>query len=251
MFDDHDLTADRFLGGRLVILQPRDGYRAAMDPVLLAAAVAARPGDRVLDIGCGAGVAGLCLGRRVPGVLLTGLEVQADYAALAGRNAAANGIAMNVLTGDIAQPPGALTALSFDHVMMNPPYFAPQDGTAARDPGRERAQRVATPLELWLTLAARRLRPGGWVTLIQTTERLRDVLAALPPALGSVSILPLAPRAGRPAHRFVLRARKGGRAALRMAAPLVLHDGPAHLRDGDDASAAGNAILREAAALTF
>ncbi|MGB7263813.1 MAG: methyltransferase, partial [Albidovulum sp.] len=87
MFGANELTEDGFLGGRLRISQPRDGYRAAMDPVLLAAAVPARAGDTVLELGCGAGVASLCLASRVPGLALTGLELQSGYAALARANA--------------------------------------------------------------------------------------------------------------------------------------------------------------------
>ena len=79
------LSQDGFLGGRLAIWQPRVGYRAAMDPVLLAAAVAARAGESVLELGCGVGVASLCLGSRVPGLALTGLELQPAYARLARR----------------------------------------------------------------------------------------------------------------------------------------------------------------------
>ena len=56
MFAPEDLTQDRFLDGRLTVSQPRKGYRAAMDPVLLAAACPARPGQSVLELGCGAGV---------------------------------------------------------------------------------------------------------------------------------------------------------------------------------------------------
>ncbi|WP_370553443.1 hypothetical protein [Falsirhodobacter sp. alg1] len=47
MFDESHLTEDGFLDGRLRILQPRDGYRAATDPVFLAAAVPAKQGDLV------------------------------------------------------------------------------------------------------------------------------------------------------------------------------------------------------------
>ena len=87
MFDDGELSTDAFLGGRLSIMQPIRGYRAAADPVLLAAAVPARAGDAVLELGCGAGVASLCLGQRVPGLIQFGLELQPAYAALARRNA--------------------------------------------------------------------------------------------------------------------------------------------------------------------
>mgnify|MGYP003408994725 CR=1 FL=1 len=59
MFAPEDLTDDKFLCGKLQLLQPRKGYRAATDPVLLAAAVPARSGQSVLDLGCGAGAAAL------------------------------------------------------------------------------------------------------------------------------------------------------------------------------------------------
>ena len=57
-----ETTDNAFLGGRVQLLQPRRGYRAGVDPVLLAAAVAARPGEAVLELGCGVGTALLCLG---------------------------------------------------------------------------------------------------------------------------------------------------------------------------------------------
>lgn len=247
MFAADALSDDGFLGGRLRILQPRQGYRAATDPVLLAAAVPARPGESVLELGCGAGVAALCLGRRVPGLALTGLELQPDYAALARRNAARNGIALEVVEGDLAQMPAALRARSFDHVIANPPYFGP--GTAAADPGREMALREATPLADWLAAGLRRLRPGGHLTLIHLAERLPDLLAACGARLGSLTALPLAPREGRAAVRVILQGRKGGRGAFRLLAPLVLHAGAVHLADGDDFSPPARAILREGAAL--
>ena len=60
-FEDDALSCDAFLGGRLRIWQPRAGYRAGIDPVMLAAAVPARPRQSVLELGCGAGTASLCL----------------------------------------------------------------------------------------------------------------------------------------------------------------------------------------------
>ena len=85
---DSGTTRDAFLGGKLRLRQPRRGYRAGIDPVLLAASVPARPGQSVLDLGCGAGAAALCLAARVGGLRLAGLERQADYAELARANAA-------------------------------------------------------------------------------------------------------------------------------------------------------------------
>lgn len=249
MFAEDEISTDAFLGGRLTIAQPRAGYRAAADPVLLAAAVPAAAGQAVLELGCGAGVASLCLGHRVAGLRLVGLELQPAYAALARRNAAANGQAFEVLEGDLAAMPVALRAQEFDHVIANPPYFGAGSGTPARDPGRETAQREATPLRVWIETGLRRLRPGGWITLIQSAERLPEMLVAIEPRAGSVTVLPIAPRAARPAGRVILTARKGGRGRFRLLAPFVLHVGDAHLRDGDDYAPAARAVLREGAAL--
>lgn len=246
---DADLTDDGFLGGRLRILQPRVGYRAATDPVLLAAAVPAKPGQRALELGCGAGVASLCLLSRVPGLSVTGIERQAAYADLARQNAARNSLDLMVIEGDLAQMPKPMLAHSFDHVLANPPYFRASDGTQADDPGREAAFREDTPLTDWTDAALRRLKPGGWLTMIHLTDRLGDILATLSGRAGSVTILPVAPRVGRPASRVILRARKGGKAPLTLLAPFILHDGPDHLRDGDDFSPAARAVLRQGAAL--
>ena len=249
-FADADLTCDGFLDGRVQVWQPRAGFRAAMDTVLLAAAVPAVAGQRVLDLGCGAGVASLCLGARVPGLVLTGVELQADYADLARRNAAANGTALAVFCADLADLPPDLRQVGFDHVMANPPFYPTGGGTAARDAGRELALREALPLADWVAVGLARLRPGGWLTLVQMAERLPDLLLAVA-GRGSVSVLPVTPRAGHRANRVLIRVKKGGRAGFRLLAPLVLHDGAVHRQDGDGYSATARAVLRDGAALDW
>ena len=159
-FAPAELSCDAFLDGRLRLWQPRRGYRAATDPVLLAAFVPARPGERVLELGCGGGTAALCLGRRVPGLELHGLELQPAYAELARLNAAENGLALAVHEGDLRRPPAALRRLVFDHVLANPP-FHPPPATGADDPGRDRAHREGEAgLADWIAagLAAARAR---------------------------------------------------------------------------------------------
>lgn len=246
-FSPEDRTQDLFLGGRLRLSQPRYGYRAATDPVLLAAACPARSGQSVLELGCGVGVASFCLGARVPGLRLHGLEVQAAYAELARDNAQATGIGLAVHEGDLRDMPPALRG-SFDHVMANPPYFAPQDGTAARDPGRETALREETPLSDWVLAARKRLHPGGWLTMIHLAERLPDLLRGMD-GFGAVAVLPLAPRVGRMANRVIVRARKGARGPFRLLAPMVLHEGARHDGDHESYAPEARAILRDGAAV--
>ena len=240
-----ELTRDAFLDGRVTVWQPARGYRAATDPVLLAASVPAHAGQSVLELGCGVGVASLCLAVRVPGLALTGVDVQDGYAALARRNAAANAAPLHVVTADLRALPAGLR--SFDHVIANPPYFAAQ-ATPARDGGRDLAQREDTPLSDWLDVALRRLRDGGWLSVIHLAERLPALLAALD-GRASARVLPLAARAGRPARRVIVQARKGARSPFRLLAPLVIHRGAAHPGDGEHFTDPVRAVMRASAAL--
>jgi len=234
------------------LLQPRRGYRAATDPVFLAAAVPAQPGQAVLDLGCGAGAALLCLGARVPGLHLAGLELQPAYAALARRNAALNGLDADIFAGDIAAPPPALRERSFDHVLTNPPFFAAGTGTASSDSGRACAHgEGSADLAAFLDLGLRRLKPGGSLTVIHRTERLGDMLAALAGRAGDVRILPLAPRAGRRAGRVIVRARKGRATPLVLLPPLDVHAGACHEADAADYSDLAGDVLASGAALTL
>ena len=241
------LTRDAFLDGKVIAWQPREGYRAATDPVFLAASVPARTGQSVLELGCGVGVASLCLAARVPGLDCTGLEVQAEYAALARRNAAANGAALTVVEADLEALPAELRARRFDHVIANPPYYAAQ-GPSARDAGRDKALREDTPLPRWIDTALRRTCDGGHITMIHLTERLPELLAGFA-GRASCLVLPLAARAQRPARRIIVQARKGARAPFVLLPPLVIHQGDAHLGDGDFFTDSARAVLRDCAAL--
>ncbi len=248
-FAEVDLTEDDFLGGQLTIRQPRKGYRAGIDPVFMAAAVSASAGESVLELGCGVGAGLLCLGRRVPGLHLTGIELQADYADLARQNAQSNQMSLQIVTADLRHLPPELKAQNFHHVMANPPYFRRTDGAASRDQGRDLALAGDTPLADWIAVATQRLAPKGHLTLIQKADRLRDVLLAMDGRLGSVMVQPLAPRTGRAAELVIVRACKGGRAAFRLLAPLILHRGDRHERDGESYTAAVRAVLRDGAEL--
>ncbi len=245
-----DVVEDGFLDGRVRLRQPRKGYRAATDPVLLAASVSARAGQSVLDLGCGAGTAALCLAARVPGLDLQGLEIQESYASLARENATLNGVALAVHTGDLRAMPAALKTQTFDGVMLNPPWHEPAN-RGSPDLARDRANRLDIPLGDWIGAALSRLRPGGWIHVIQRAEALPEILTALDVPAGQIAVLPLASRIGRPAKRVIVKARKGAKGPFRLMPALVMHEGPAHLADEDDFTDQARAILRDGAPLEF
>ena len=250
-FAGAELTLDKFLGGAISVLQPRNGFRAGIDSVLIAAAVPAEEGDTVLDLGCGAGTAILCLCSRIPGLDPVGLEIQPDYAELARRNSGRNGVALEILEGSVSNPPSGLKSRSFDHVLANPPYFRAGDGAAARDTGRKIAQCGTTPLEVWVDCALRRLKPGGWLTMILIAERFPALAAALAERAGSVVAKPVYPRSASDAGRFLVRARKGSKGGFRLLAPLVLHQEGTHIEGRARYTNEAVSILRESAGVRF
>lgn len=246
-----DYSLDRFLGGRLSLLQPLQGYRAAVDAPLLAAAVAVRPGDKLAELGCGVGAASFCLLTRlreagIEGVSVTGLELQPALADLAGRNAQDNDFqaAFRVIRGDLAKPPPLLAPHAFDGVFFNPPYQRADQGRASPHVSRALADcEGAQGLADWLQAALRLLKPKGQLTLIQRADRLGELLAALEGRVGGIVLLPLFPGGGRPAKRILLAATKDSRAPLTLLPGLTLHD-----NNGRYTPAAAR-LLRDGAAL--
>lgn len=245
------LTQDAFLGGKLALWQPKSGYRAGIDPVLLAASVEAKSGQSVLDLGCGVGTAALCLAVRVPGLRVSGLEIQQFYAALAARNGAENGVDFTVIEGDLARMPDPLKAQRFDHVIANPPYFEREKTTASKIASKEHATGEVTPLEEWVKQAAKRTAPGGTVTFIHRMARLPELLNAFSARLGSLDVLPISPRANKRPRMVLVRGRMGGRGEFQLCAPWVLHAGEAHDRDAESYTSSTIAVLRHAGALPF
>ena len=232
-----DLTRDGFLDGAVQAWQPRVGFRSASDAVLMAAAVPAKAGETVLELGCGVGVAALCLAHRT-GAQVTGVELEPLYATLALRNG------VDVVQGNVATLPPEIRARSFHHVMFNPPYYAAGAGSDAETVHRAVAMREKLPLIDWLDSAVRRALPGGSVTVILGADRLPDILSVCDDRLGRIVVRPLCSRVETPAKRVIFQATKGARSPFTLLPPLVLHDGKTHVQDGNDASRDAVNILR-------
>jgi tRNA1(Val) A37 N6-methylase TrmN6 len=224
------LTRDAFLGGRLIVSQPGNGFRAGLDSVLLGAAV--NPdASSLLDLGAGAGTAALVALAHNDALTTTLVEADAEMAALAGHNISANGFAerARLLTLDVTAK-GALRAaagLPADHyasVIANPPFFDPRQGTAPAT-GRAAARHMqADVLDLWVKAAATSAAPGGEIIFIHAAAALPALLQAFGARFGAITILPLIPREGRPASRILVRGIKGSRAPLTLCASRALHE---------------------------
>jgi len=225
-----ETTDDRLLDGRVRLLQPAKGYRAGMDAALLAAAVDARAGERVLEAGCGAGAVLFQAAARSPGATFTGVERDLDALALAERNIALNDAEgrVAVRAGDVGRGFAGQGFLApgeppFDVAVANPPFFDDPGALRPPHPSKSGAWMADAGLDAWTRFLLKAVREGGRVIMIHRAERLFDLLALLSASAGSFQVRPVHPFADAPAKRVLVRAVKTGKAPLVLLPPLVLH----------------------------
>jgi tRNA1(Val) A37 N6-methylase TrmN6 len=228
---DDDITADTLLRGRVRIFQPARGSRMTLDPVLLAGFVAP-PYGRFLDIGCGVGPLSFSLLATDPESRGVGVEIQPRLAGLAARGRDANGWSerLEIVEGDVRGLGERLGEGAFDLVITNPPYRTVESSPPS--PNLERAlafNEIALRLAEWVELAARVVRPGGRVAAILPFERAPELQLALRRGrLRPVRIRAVYPRAGEPASRILVEARRIERDLVVIDAtieepPLIVH----------------------------
>jgi tRNA1(Val) A37 N6-methylase TrmN6 len=242
-----DTTEDALLGGRVKFVQPKCGYRAAIDPLLLAAAVSAKGNKKILDVGIGAGAAALCLAARLPQVQIAGIEIQEELANLARHNAEINGFSgrLEVDHADVLAPPKHLVSGTFDYVMTNPPFVEQGRGQGSPNSSKALANvESSVPLEIWINFCLTMLKHKGTLTMIHRADRMHEVLSALAGQAGEAIVYPLWPGPDKkPSKRFILSCRKGVRTPMLLSTGLILHQA-----DGSYTPAAEK-ILRDGEAL--
>ncbi len=240
------LTRDAFLGGRLTVTQPRHGFRAGLDSVLLGASV--DPASRtVLDLGAGVGTAGLVALTYNPDASAVLVEDNAEMLALAEQNGLDNSmdarlsvLALDVVAKGAMRRAAGLPTDYFGTVIANPPFFSVAGGTLARDVGRAGSRHMSPPsLDLWVKTAAASAAPGGEIIFIYPADGLAPLLAGFDQRFGAITLLPLSPRDGEPTTRLLIRAIKGSRAPLTLLATRALHG-----TSGRDFTPEFDAILR-------
>jgi len=238
-------TLDNFLGGRIKLVQPSDGYRAAIDPIFLAASIHPKPHEKILDVGAGVGTASISLAVRCPHAQVFGLEVQSNLVQFAFTNIEANQVKdrVEMVNGDLLSPPSFLKPNSFDHVMTNPPYYEYNRGQSSPDPGKAQANIETVDLGKWIKACLKMLKPRGVFTMIHRAERLSEILHHLRNRVGDLVIYPLWPGGNKPARRILIQGRKNIRGEIRLAQGMMLHGG------AEKYTPEAEAILRHAQAL--
>lgn len=166
-----------------------------------------KPGCRVLDLGCGAGLLLLLCARRELSLTLTGMELDPHAASLARANLAENGLAGEILTCDLREMGPTLRA---DLVVSNPPWYPAGTG-AEGGPGRM----GGCTLPQLCRAAAGALDRKGRFALVYRPEGLTDLLLSLREAGLEPKVLKLCAHSpDKPPYAVLVEAVKGGKPGL-------------------------------------
>lgn len=199
-------------------------FKLGQDTVLLSAFASLRPGERALDLGAGAGFAGLLTLLRNPGTV-DGWELDPDCAALANENYTACGLRDRgtVTCADLRE---ARVQRTYDVCLSNPPYFEPNRGKIAGGEAlaNARCQQTAS-IEDVCAAARRAVRSGGRFYICWKPEQAASLFAACAAnGLTPKRMQLVHQRADKPANLLLLEARRDGGAGLTVEPPLILED---------------------------
>lgn len=219
-----DATCDEFLGGRTKVFQPKQGFRAGTDSILLAAALDKGMTGSALEVGSGAGGALFPAAARLPQMAFTGLERDPVMVELAER-----GVAENKTQDRIAIVEGDAGAMHgdwqnrFDLAFSNPPFFE-TGAIQTPGPGKSTAYLESLPLKDWINAMLFALRPKGTFVMVHRAADLARILSVLERQSGEIAVLPVHSYPGEAAKRVLVRARKGLRSGpMRLLEPRYLY----------------------------
>jgi FkbM family methyltransferase len=215
-----ELTEDSILNGKIKLFQPQNGYRAALDPIILASFIRLTPSQRVLDVGCGVGTISMILKRNENTAEITALDMDKEMCQICEQNASTNGLAVEVLNTGIEN-----YALSkegaFDHVVTNPPFF--EEKSSRISDSKKLANFETISLVEWISLCLNNLKNKGIFSIIHRVSRLEEILSTLKGRAGAVKITPIFPKSDREANRIVVQAKKSSKSETTILPGIIVH----------------------------
>ncbi len=174
-----EYTRDELKRFGLTMLQPRDGYRFTVDPLLLSDFAGVRDEKKIADLGTGCGVIALIIASMLPKAEVFAVEQDSKMSLLAQENAGLNGLGsrVRVINDDVLNLKSYLPVSSCDLVVSNPPYRKAGMGRLSPDPGRL-AGRHETTAQLADFLAAAKylVKPSGRICMVYHIDRLSDLM---------------------------------------------------------------------------
>lgn len=224
-----DETLDTLGYGDLRIIQPQQGFRFTIDPVLLASFAQIKSQERWIDLGCGSGILPLLLASRDQEVHITGIEIDPANADRARRNVLLNKLEkqIDIIQGDLRELRNSQDAQSCDVIITNPPYRRPGSGRISCGAQRSVARHeLHGSLDDFLDTSRYLLKNGGRFYAIYLAERLPELLNKMsakkiePKHLRSIHS-----RQKNEAQLVLIEGRRSGRPGLTIAPPLFIYEG--------------------------
>lgn len=211
------------------IIQSPQFFSFGLDAVLLSAFAKIGKREKCLDLCCGNGIVPILLAARFPDADSTfcGIEIQKELADMAARSVALNGLEnrISIVHGDIKDGEKIFGHGVFDVITANPPYIELGGGLENISEEKNLARHeLACTLEDVCQSASRLLRFGGQFYMVHRPNRLADIVSALRKfGLEPKLLRFIQPAAGREPNTLLIMAAKGGKAFLRVEAPLIVY----------------------------
>lgn len=207
-------------------MQTEESFKLSTDSVLLADFANMKRAKSCLDLGSGAGVLCVLLAAKNTDSMITGIELQPDFAELSRKNLSENGMdaRAEILTADLREHRKLVKAQSFDLVVSNPPYFAENSGLSAPTSHRAQArEEKSCTLEDICAAAKWALRWGGSLALVQRPERLSEIFCAMTEAgIEPKRLRTISYSAFKAPSLVLVEGKRGGKKGLKIEAPLIL-----------------------------
>ncbi len=213
------------------MVQPEQGFRFAVDSLLLSVFISPGKKDRIMDLGCGCGVIGLglLLAHVDKELHLVGIDSDPEMVRCARENSIRLGLEektsfINMDAADVNSR--TMSAESFDLVLMNPPYRRPGSGRSPEHHGKKAATFARdNQTGQFLKAAGFALRNLGRAGIVFPASRLDELLlhsnsCRLRPKI----VRPVLGRPDKPASLVLVQARKNAGQEMVIPPPLVLYD---------------------------
>lgn len=215
-----------FFRGKLVVYQPKKGFRFGIDSLLLADFLELKRGERVLEIGAGTGIISFTLLLRFPHSKIYLLEIDPLCVSAISCGISANSFEERafLIRGDALKAP--FKSGVWDVIFANPPYFKEGTGRASPKELRNLARRERTlNLDSLLETCSKLLKNGGRLYLIFTALRFAELIYKL-------KTFQLEPKVIRLVHSYpeeraklvLIKAIKGAKEEVLVERPLYIYE---------------------------
>ena len=134
-----------------------------------------------------------------------------------------NNFKATILNSDISTGIRELRVESFDHVFMNPPYFKKNSVKGSPIPSSHGAKIETVPLTEWVSIAKKRCKPKGKLTIIQRVDRLPEIITCLNGYFGQVTVQPISSFKDLNRKSVIIQATKSSSASFKLLTPKIVH----------------------------